>query len=840
MTRACGVTAVLVCAAAALGDQDPRRIERDWRVKYERNPIATYVGIEGDRVVLRLPDGSQRKVELWMLEGRELAYLQRQRCALPEGTRRVEPPDDGRALIDLSAETLPAGPLKRWQNAGTLGGGFHALVTPPTVEAVAGRKAVRFEYGPAIVAMDLNTMAADFLAPQAISDGESFTVAAWLYNPGVPQDVETFLSWHTLGGDDGTDIRFGKRGRYSFLKGAYCGPMGTMGFPGDDLGRANAWHHVAHVFTGGPDGEMRLYLDGRLVATKVFERAIRIRPADGIAADSARLNGELRLREEGEVTVRFYLGRRDGHHWARIYGDEPDRWNRLLEVTRGASGAVSVKADKLAPGTDYVYRIQLHADDEHVYWSDGIGRFRTAGADGTPGEAHPKETRRHVFLGSSWGSTWDWTTAPRHYYTGAIAGLKVFGRALEEREVRALFGTEQAYAPSPADGGRIEGLEAALAWKPCADGVKGCRVYLGTDREAVAAGRAEALRGEVAEPKLPAGKLAFATTYYWRVDERVGASGRVVPGEVWSFSTPDGQATAPTPADGAEGVNVQTVYLTWTPGEFARRQTVYLDTDREAVVGGTARHTMPRGGRDGEAHFPLTDLEHGRTYWWRVEAQNRDGLPDSKGRVWSFTVEDFVKGESDGVVSEPYPRGVRQWGRVTKFMEGGGQPIIAADDTPDLAMRRARKTCLKVLEKRPDLHYRLAVSNTAGSLTAERELGWTELVRNTYGATRNMLLDQNFYGGANMLMHEMGHQLHMNGMSNLEMDFDHRLHETWLAGMKSLKYLGHYGANNMWEYIACAANLYINDGHRDDEVYPREQLRRDDPYLYFLLNEFWS
>jgi hypothetical protein len=267
---------------------------------------------------------------------------------------------------------------------------------------------------------------------------------------------------------------------------------------------------------------------------------------------------------------------------------------------------------------------------------------------------------------------------------------------------------------------------------------------------------------------------------------------------------------------------------------------VYLDADRRAVEEGQAHHTLRSGGRDRDAQFTFKSLEYGKTYYWRVETSNRDGLPAGKGGVWSFTVEDFVVPEGDGIVSEPYPKGVRQSGGVTKFMEGSGHPILAADDTPDEAMLRARKTCLKALEKRPDLLCQLAVSNTAGSLERDKQLGWTELVRNTYGATRNMLLDPNFYGGANMLMHEMGHQLHMNGMSNLDLDFDHRLYEAWLAAMKSLKYLGSYASNNMWEYIACAANAWINDGHPDDEVYPRDRLRQNDPRLYFLLNEYWS
>ena len=744
-------------ASVALADQDPGIVPRDWRIQGERNPLATFVRFDGSAAVLRLEDGSERKVDLWAFEGRELAYLQRQWCVFPEKMRAVEPPAGRHLLVDLSADGLAPGPLKRWENRGALGGAFQPLITPPVVKDVAGRKAVAFDYGPAIVAMELNTMVADFFAPACLRGDNAFTIAAWLYNPGVPDEAETFLSWHALGGDDGTDVRFGRRGRHSFIQGAYAGPMGTLGFPSDDLGEPNAWHHVAHVFTGGRDGEMRLFLDGRLVASKVFERLVRLQPASDIASTHAQLNGESLLREPGPVKVKFFLGQRDGHYWTNVYPKEKDRWNLLREVTAKTTGPVSVAVDGLKPDTEYAWRIQVFADDEHVYWSDGVGRFRTAAPEGAAGQALPRDERRYIFLGSSWGSHWDWVTTPRYFYTGAVAALQVYDHALDEAAIQRLCGTQAVAAPRPPE------------QKP-----------------------------------------------------------------------PDGDAADPNPADGATGVNVQATYFTWKPCASAQSQEIYLDSDRRAVEEGRARYTLRRGGRDGDAHFTFKSLDYGKTYCWRVETKSRDGLPAGKGRVWSFTVEDFVVPEDDGPVVERYPKGVRQTGAVTKYLDGGGHPIIAADDTPDVAMLRARHTCLKVLEKRPDLLYQLAVSNTAGSLEHEKKIGWTEFVCNTYGATRNMLLDPNFYGGASMLMHEMGHQLHMNGMSNLDLDFDHRLYETWLAGMKSLKYLGSYASNNMWEYIACAASAWINDGHPDDEVYPRDRLRQTDPRLYFLLNEYWS
>jgi len=103
-------------------------------------------------------------------------------------------------------------------------------------------------------------------------------------------------------------------------------------------------------------------------------------------------------------------------------------------------------------------------------------------------------------------------------------------------------------------------------------------------------------------------------------------------------------AADPIPADGATDVPRDTV-LAWTPGEFAATHDVYLGTSFADVnVAGRddALGLLVSESQDANTYDPLTLLDWGQTYYWRIDEVN--GAPDFaiyQGDVWSFTVEPF-------------------------------------------------------------------------------------------------------------------------------------------------------------------------------------------------------
>ena len=96
---------------------------------------------------------------------------------------------------------------------------------------------------------------------------------------------------------------------------------------------------------------------------------------------------------------------------------------------------------------------------------------------------------------------------------------------------------KRALKPAPSWGDEHTPENPVLSWR-AATGATGHDVYLGTDRDAVAAATTDApeYRGRQSEAKFAAEAADPFVTYYWRVDEaHPGSPEAITQGEVWSF-----------------------------------------------------------------------------------------------------------------------------------------------------------------------------------------------------------------------------------------------------------------------------------------------------------------
>jgi len=103
-------------------------------------------------------------------------------------------------------------------------------------------------------------------------------------------------------------------------------------------------------------------------------------------------------------------------------------------------------------------------------------------------------------------------------------------------------------------------------------------------------------------------------------------------------------AGKPSPSDGSTVDVKAAVLLTWLPGDNAVQQDVYLGTDRSTVedVDASDATGIYRGQQSGTSYTPAGGLPWGTgPYFWRVDQVNSDGTI-GRGRVWSFTVADFL------------------------------------------------------------------------------------------------------------------------------------------------------------------------------------------------------
>ncbi len=103
-------------------------------------------------------------------------------------------------------------------------------------------------------------------------------------------------------------------------------------------------------------------------------------------------------------------------------------------------------------------------------------------------------------------------------------------------------------------------------------------------------------------------------------------------------------ATGPSPAN-AEPHAVQDAVLQWIAGEEATDHEVYFGTDATTVANADSTTADIYRGRQkaDKTSFDPGELEWGKTYYWRVDEINASNPASPwKGKVWSFTVADFL------------------------------------------------------------------------------------------------------------------------------------------------------------------------------------------------------
>ena len=103
-------------------------------------------------------------------------------------------------------------------------------------------------------------------------------------------------------------------------------------------------------------------------------------------------------------------------------------------------------------------------------------------------------------------------------------------------------------------------------------------------------------------------------------------------------------AWKPAPKDGATPDIEHVTPLAWARGDKSTQHEVYFGTDRAAVADANASDTtgVYRGRQSAASYTPAEGLAWGGgPYFWRVDENNNDGTV-TKGRIWSFTVGDFL------------------------------------------------------------------------------------------------------------------------------------------------------------------------------------------------------
>jgi regulation of enolase protein 1 (concanavalin A-like superfamily) len=156
------------------------------------------------------------------------------------------------------------------------------------------------------------------------------------------------------------------------------------------------------------------------------------------------------------------------------------------------------------------------------------------------------------------------------------------------------------------------------------------------------------------------------------------------------------RAWRPYPATGSI-VDIRTATpLTWMPGDSASKHEVYLGVDAVAVAAAdTSDATGIYQGQTSATSFtPAAELQWGQKYSWRVDEINPGGAV-TKGRVWTFTVADYLivddfESYTDDIDNRIFQTWLDGYGYTDpEVVQGNGTGSTVGNTTNPFAERRA-------------------------------------------------------------------------------------------------------------------------------------------------------
>ncbi|MHC4665581.1 MAG: LamG domain-containing protein [Planctomycetota bacterium] len=193
---------------------------------------------------------------------------------------------------------------------------------------------------------------------------------------------------------------------------------------------------------------------------------------------------------------------------------------------------------------------------------------------------------------------------------------------------------KKAWNPTPENSAKdiCPGIELRWASGAFVADVNGHDIYFGTSFDDVNASATPYREGHD-NNSWPSPSLDLGKIYYWRVDEVNDAcSPYLWKGNIWQFTTNDGNAFNPYPAHSQTRVAVD-ANVSWTPGCTAGSHNVYFGTDYNDVrdgTGGTSKGNQPLDANE----YDPNGFGYLTVYYWRIDEVD-DGNT-FKGEIWSF------------------------------------------------------------------------------------------------------------------------------------------------------------------------------------------------------------
>ena len=176
----------------------------------------------------------------------------------------------------------------------------------------------------------------------------------------------------------------------------------------------------------------------------------------------------------------------------------------------------------------------------------------------------------------------------------------------------------------------------------------------------------------------------------------------------------------PSPANNSTPNVKDAVPLTWSPGDNAAQHDVYFGTDMDAVDDADASDTtgIYQGRQNATTFTPTEAIEWGTgPFFWRIDEIITDGTI-SEGRLWNFTVADFILVDDFESYTDDDPAGEAIW---QHWIDGYGVPTNGSQSGYPLPPYAEQSIVHGGSQSMP-LHY----DNTGGVTNSEAELKLTD------------------------------------------------------------------------------------------------------------------
>ncbi|MEL7335668.1 MAG: hypothetical protein AAFN70_05610, partial [Planctomycetota bacterium] len=215
----------------------------------------------------------------------------------------------------------------------------------------------------------------------------------------------------------------------------------------------------------------------------------------------------------------------------------------------------------------------------------------------------------------------------------------------------------------------------------------------------------------------------------------------------------------------------------------------------------------------------------------------------------------------------------------TQRTDAHGLPVVASAKVSPYALREAVYIIDRLLANRPDVRQAMIQSGARCCILAHNEFTtdqpeWAWMAKNPVrgfesidprdyrdARSRGMggsktdpffsCAEENLlaypgdpYSTENILIHEIAHNIHLRGLTNVDPTFDHRLKMAYESAMNQGLWAGKYASVNRFEYFAEGVQSWFDDNREDDHdhnhVDTRVELLQYDPRLAALCREVFG